>query len=316
MFGNHWWGWWKMKLRFWGVRGSYPVPGSDTVRYGGNTSCVEVRLNDGTLIILDAGSGLRELGKQLMATEFARGKGQATILLTHTHWDHIMGFPHFEPARVAGNRFEIYGRGREGALSLSELFERQQSSEFCDHSLSEFDADIDFQEIVEGDIVAAGSATISCARLNHPNYALGYRITADSKSLVYVTDTSPYSDVLIGDHFIKDVSEVTPEDNSPQKQEMARLHASLLRLLRKADMVVYDTCFEPEGYNSRPHWGHSTPEDAMANCRSVGARRLVLFHHAPENTDSAMDKLKDKYCGNGSSDLETIMSHEGMELAV
>ena len=305
-----------MKVRFWGVRGSYPVPGPDTVRYGGNTSCIEVRLDDGTWIILDAGTGLRPLGRYMVKNGFGTGRGEATILLTHTHWDHIMGMPHFAPAKVAGNKFHVYGKKRVG-MDLREVFESQQAPEYFEHPFSDFAADFTFHDIDEGDIVSAGSATITAARLNHPNYALGYRIVADKASVVYVTDTSPYDKLLIEDTFIRDPHDVMPSEDSPRRQEMARFHAQLLRLMRKADLVIYDTFFEAPGFESRPHWGHSMPQHAIENCRTVGARKLALFHHAPENTDEAMDALERKYCdGTEGSDLEIMMSREGLELAI
>ena len=305
-----------MKIRFWGVRGSYPVPGKDTVRYGGNTSCIEVRLDDGTWIILDAGTGLRQLGYHMMRNGFGDGGGEATFLLTHTHWDHIMGMPHFEPAKVAGNTFHVYGLKRDG-LTLQQVFEGQQTPEYHDQSFSEFPAEFVFHEITEGDLLGVGSATVSTARLNHPNYALGYRIVADGGSVVYITDTSPYDTVLIEDTFIKDPADVSPAEGTPRKQEMARFHAQILRLMRRADLVIFDTFFEQAGYDSRPHWGHSMPVHAIENCKTVGVKRLALFHHAPENTDDDMDDLKQKYCdGTETDELRVIMSHEGLELSI
>ncbi len=305
-----------MKVRFWGVRGSYPVPGPETVRYGGNTSCVEVRFADNTLVILDLGSGARPLGDHLMNTEFGQGRGRATILLTHTHWDHIMGLPFFEPAQVPGNSFDVYGIARPGS-SLQQIFEAQQSVEYFGFPFSDLKADFTFHEVSPGDMLSAGSATITTSRLNHPSYALGYRIVEDQHSLVYVTDTSPFTDVLIEDSFIADPQDAVPEDGSPRRQEMNRYHAHLLRLMRKADVAIYDTFFEPDGYASRPHWGHSTAEAALENAKAVGVKKLAMFHHAPENSDEEMDALGRKYAEAGARDgLEVVVSHEGMELSI
>lgn len=303
-----------MKICFWGVRGSYPVAGPDTVRYGGNTSCIEVRLNDGTLLILDAGSGLVGLGKKLMSTEFGRGQGRATFFLTHTHWDHIMGMPLFAPARVPGNEFTFYALKRDG-MSLESVFTGQQSPEYSDRPFAEFPAEFTFREISEGNILGPGNATITCARLNHPNYALAYRIVADGAALAYVTDTSPYREVLIEDWFIKNPAEAAPPPDGPRRDEMAKLNESVIELMADADLVIYDTFFEPEGYKTRPHWGHSTPDDAIVACRAARAKKLALFHHAPENPDSKMDELGAKYRdvvkGTG---LEVLVSREGLEI--
>ena len=305
-----------MRVRFWGVRGSYPVAGPETVRYGGNTSCVEVRLDDGTLLILDAGSGLRLLGDHLLKGEFGQGKGEATFLITHTHWDHIMGMPFFAPAKIAGNRFTVYGLKRDGP-SLESIFAGQQSPEYFDTPFSEFSAEFTFNEIEEGDILAAGGATITCARLNHPYYALAYRIVADGGAVVYATDTSPFREVLIEDWFIKNPADAAPSPDGPRYEQMTRLQERLLALTADADLVIYDTFFEPEGYKSRPHWGHSTPDDAITTCQAARVKRLVLFHHAPDNSDAAMDQLQEKYRrkveGRG---MELLVAYEGLDLQV
>ncbi len=308
-----------MKARFWGVRGSYPVAGPGTVRYGGNTSCIEVRLDDGTLIILDAGSGLRNLGAELMNEErFSSGDGRATVLITHTHWDHIMGMPYFAPANVAGNQFDIYARKNDySPMPLDEVFRGQQVSDYCDSPFGDFRAEFGFHEILEGDMIGANSASISTARLNHPCYALGYRIVADGCTLTYITDTSPYTDLILGLDFAKTPAEVTPPEGSPRWAEMSRLHDGVLELMRDADLVIYDTFFEPEGFARAPHWGHSTPDHAITDCSDAGAKRLALFHHAPDVTDEQMDGFEEKYrLRGGESKVDVFASREGLEVTV
>jgi len=304
-----------MDIRFWGVRGSYPVAGPNTIRYGGNTSCVEVRLDDGTLIILDAGSGLRALGERMMASEFGEGRGQATFLISHTHWDHIMGLPFFAPAKVAGNEFVVYGRRRDKGPSLERLFSYQQSREHFDTPFEEFAARFTFREIVEGDVLAAGSATITCTLLNHPGYALGYRIAADGAALVYVADTSPFDEVLLEDSFVAGPKDATPEPNSPRRRRLAAMKQRWLALLAGADLVIYDTFFEPASFVVRPHWGHSTPLHATEACVAAGAKRLALFHHAPDNSDKTMDQLQETYRRQAAAcGLEVFAAAEGLEV--
>lgn len=197
------------------------------------------------------------------------------------------------------------------------MLEDQQSTEYFDYPFSDFKADFAFHEISPGDMLSAGNATITTSRLNHPNYALGYRVVEDGTSLVYVTDTSPFTDILIEDYFISDPEEAIPENGSPRRQEMNKYHAHILRLMRRADLVVYDTFFEPEGYESRPHWGHSTPQAALENAKAVGVRKLAMFHHAPENSDEEMDELAAKYARLGEErGVEVIVSKEGMELSI
>jgi phosphoribosyl 1,2-cyclic phosphodiesterase len=305
-----------MDVRFWGVRGSYPVAGPDTVRYGGNTSCVEARLDDGTRIVLDAGTGIRGLGMDMMSNGFADGDGEVAIMLSHTHWDHIMGMPFFEPAKVKGNKIVVHSRKRETCnLSLNDIFVGQQDSDYCDHAFGEMKADFEFVDILEGDMFAIGSATVTCARLNHPCYDLGYRIVADGAVLVYITDTSPFDDLLIEDQYIADPKAAMHSPDSPQGKLMLELHNRLLALMSGADLVIYDTFFEPEGYRTRPHWGHSTPDHAIANCTAAGAKKLALFHHAPENTDDAMDLLARKYADQtDGTELDVFVAVEGHEL--
>ena len=305
-----------MNVRFWGVRGSYPVAGLDTVRYGGNTSCVSIKLDDGSFIVLDAGTGLRNLGDEMMSNGFTDGDGEATILISHTHWDHIMGMPFFRPATVAGNRFIVHARRRESCdLNLHDVFVGQQSSDYFDHAFNEFKAYFEFVEIVEGDFFSTGDATITCARLNHPCYSLGYRIVADGGIVAYVTDTSPFEDILIEDSFIADPKTAMHAPDTPRGKLMLDLRDKVVELISGADLVVYDTFFEPQGYSSRPHWGHSTPDHAIQACRDAGAKKLALFHHAPENTDETMDELRAKYRDQAKgTGLEVVVAIEGQQI--
>jgi len=166
-----------MKVRFWGVRGSIPVPGQATSRYGGNTSCVEVRPKGGAPIIIDAGTGLRRLGKSLMEERFADGKGQASILISHTHWDHIQGLPFFSPLYRAGNQVDIFARQRD--LHLEAVFSAQNRAPYFPVPLSAMEAEMRFHEVIEGAHFNIGRAKVSCTRLNHPWIAIAYRVEVD-----------------------------------------------------------------------------------------------------------------------------------------
>lgn len=282
-----------MKVRFWGVRGSYPVPGPGTVRYGGNTSCVEVRPCDddsGPRIIIDAGTGLRKLGKELMAREFGEGRGAAHLLVSHTHWDHIQGLPFFAPMYQRGNRFQVYARHRDDT-HLRAVFASQSDTPYFPVPFDKVQAEVSFRELVEGAEFEIGPVKVSCTRLNHPWIAMAYRLECEGAVLAYVTDTAPFRDILIEEEFIRQ----PPQPGEPLKpedaQKLAAMRAGVVRLCEGADLVIYDTQFTPEEYLQKPHWGHSTADDAIEIARDAGAKALALFHHAPERSDDAIDAI-------------------------
>ncbi len=178
-----------MKVRFWGVRGSIPVPGQSTSRYGGNTSCVEVRPKNASPIIIDAGTGLRRLGKSLMEEAFGDGKGTTTILISHTHWDHVQGLPFFSPLYREGNQVNIFARQRD--THLEAVFSQQHDMPYFPVPLSAMHADMSFHEVIEGARFEVGKATITCARLNHPWIAMAYRIPRRSPTSCSAASSSP-----------------------------------------------------------------------------------------------------------------------------
>jgi phosphoribosyl 1,2-cyclic phosphodiesterase len=279
-----------MKVRFWGVRGSFPVPGPLTNRYGGNTSCVEVRVDGGPRIIIDAGTGLRRLGKEMMAGDFGAGEGAAHLLVSHTHWDHIQGLPFFAPLYTRGNRFHVYARQRDDT-HLRAVFASQSDTPYFAVPFDQVQAEVNFRELVEGARFEIGPVKVRCTRLNHPWIAMAYRLDYDGASLAYVTDTAPFRDILIEQEFIRQ----PPRPGDPLKPEdAAKLEAmrdGVLRLCEGADLVIYDTQFTPEEYAQKPHWGHSCPDDAIEIAAAAGAKTLALFHHAPERSDDAIDAI-------------------------
>lgn len=300
-----------MKVKFWGVRGSYPVPGVTTNLYGGNTSCIEVRFDDHTAMILDAGTGIRPLGNALMQNGFSKGQGSANILITHTHWDHIQGFPFFKPAFVEGNRFTVYAR-RNNQQRLKTILEYQNNSEYFPVPFSAMKASFDFVEIEADETYRIGPAIVKTIRLNHPNIALGYRIEADGKVFAYITDTSPFESILIGEHFIpKPPDKISDEDQAALNE----LQRKLLTVIENADLMVYDTFFRLEEYQRSPHWGHSTPEHGLDLCREAGVKAMALFHHAPSNSDEVMGLMDTYYQKLAKPDrVEVFAAREGKEI--
>jgi phosphoribosyl 1,2-cyclic phosphodiesterase len=304
-----------MKIRFWGVRGSYPVPGPDTNRYGGNTSCVAVRAGDeGPYIIIDAGTGIRKLGKEMMQAEFAGGKGVAHLLVSHTHWDHIQGLPFFAPVYQKGNKFFVYARQRDDT-HLRAVFASQTDSPYFPVPFENVQADVAFRELVEGARFEIGPVKVSCTRLNHPWIAIAYRLDFEGRSVCYVTDTAPFKDILIEQEYIRQ----PPKPGDPLKPEdaakLAAMRDGVVRLCEGADLVIYDTQFTPEEYRARPHWGHSCPEDAIEIARAAGAKGVVLFHHDPTRTDDQIDALLAHH-RKTTTDLQLLAAAEGMEITL
>jgi phosphoribosyl 1,2-cyclic phosphodiesterase len=324
-----------MKVRFWGVRGSIPVPGRSTSRYGGNTSCVEVRPKASPPIIIDAGTGLRRLGKALMEDAFGDGRGSASILISHTHWDHVQGLPFFSPLYRAGNQIQIFARHRD--THLEAVFSQQHGTPYFPVPLSAMQADMAFHALSEGAELTIGRAKITSTRLNHPWIALAYRIEVDGAIVVYCSDTAPCTDLLLGQEFITRPPALDAPLPAAVAAELARLRAGVVALARDADLLIYDTQFttrppaldEPlapdvaaelkrlragvvalaadadlliydtqftyDEYRLRPHWGHSHPDDAIAVARDAKVKRLCLYHHAPLRSDDDNDAILARY---------------------
>ncbi|HEY5935483.1 MAG TPA: MBL fold metallo-hydrolase [Kofleriaceae bacterium] len=306
-----------MKVRFWGVRGSIPVPGRSTSRYGGNTSCVEVRPKGAAPIIIDAGTGLRRLGKSLMEEAFGDGKGKTSILISHTHWDHVQGLPFFAPAHRAGNQLHIFARQRD--THLEAVFSQQHDSPYFPVPLQAMQAEMHFHELIEGARFDVGRAKVTCTRLNHPWVAIAYRIDVDGAAVVYCADTAPFTDILFGREFMVTppaLDEPLPKD---VQEELARMRAGVVALAKNADLLIYDTQFTYDEYKLRPHWGHSHPDDAIQIARDANVKALCMYHHAPMRSDDANDVILAKYrdvvqqCGDR---FELHMAYEGLELAL
>ncbi|MBF2098418.1 MAG: MBL fold metallo-hydrolase [Gloeomargaritaceae cyanobacterium C42_A2020_066] len=270
-------------VRFWGVRGSIPVPGPHTVRYGGNTPCVEIQVA-GQRLIIDGGTGLRVLGKALLAEMPV----SAHLFFSHTHWDHIQGFPFFTPAYVAGNEFRVYGPlPSHGATIKQRLSEQMQDPNFP-VPLQIMRSTLSFHELTAGEVLQMGEVTVETGSLNHPNYALGYRVSWQGESIVYASDTEHYPD---------------------------RLDGSLVHLARNASILIYDANYTEAEYHHptspRRGWGHSTWEAGLSLAKAAGVRQVVMFHHDANHDDDDLDQIEQavkKACANA------LLAREGMVL--
>jgi len=252
-----------MWIKFWGVRGSTPTPQSENLRYGGNTPCVEVRSHQGTLLILDCGTGLRMLGKALVK-EFAGQPIRGHILISHFHWDHIQGWPFFVPLYQKINRFHVRSfRLPQAPLELT--LGRQMSNPYFPVDMNEMAAEIQFTEVGEGEFQIE-DFNIQARLVNHPQGCLSFRIENNGKVIVYATDNEPGSSE--GDRAVRD-------------------------LARGADVLIYDSQYTcPQLENERKGWGHSSWEEGVRVAEQSGVKQLILFHHDPDRDDQAIDQFQ------------------------
>jgi phosphoribosyl 1,2-cyclic phosphodiesterase len=284
-----------------------------TNRYGGNTSCVEVRVpGGGPRIVIDAGTGLRKLGKELAAGDFGEGKGTVHLLISHTHWDHIQGLPFFSPLYQKGNRVYVYARQRDDT-HLRAVFQSQTEDPYFPVPFDSVQADVALRELVEGARFEIGPVKVACTRLNHPWIAMAYRLDCGGRSVAYVTDTAPFRDILFEHEFIQS----PPAPGAPMRKEdaqkLAVMREGVIRLCEGADLVIYDTHFTPDEYEKFPHWGHSTPAHALEIAQAAGARTLALFHHAPARTDDELDRILAETQGVAGK-VDVIAASEGLEV--
>jgi phosphoribosyl 1,2-cyclic phosphodiesterase len=300
-----------MEITFWGVRGSYPVPGPNTVRYGGQTSCVEVKDAAGRSLIVDAGTGLRELGRKL-ARDTTRTSRDFHILLSHVHWDHIQGLPFFEPAYLEGTAIAIYTL-RTATDEIHHVVSGITRHEFFPMPLESVPADFAFHEVVPKKALKINEFDVLPIALNHPFGAVGYRIEGDGTSVAYISDTAPFTRVLHKQHFLEGPEELTDADRAT----LAQLEADLLAAIDGCDTIIYDTHFLPAEYEKFPHYGHSTPDYALDICVAAKVRCLVLYHHAPSHSDILMDQIADQYHDRGAEvGVEVVTSYERMTLRI
>jgi CheY-like chemotaxis protein len=294
-----------VRVRFWGTRGSIATPGPGTVRFGGNTSCVEVTTDGGACFILDCGTGARELGAALMAR--TPGPIAATILLSHTHWDHIQGFPFFVPLFDAGNRITVCGP--EGsAHSLREVLSGQMEFTYFPVDIGQLPATISFRELGEGTHEMNGVRIIA-QYLHHPAMTLGYRIEADDAVLVYLCDHEPFSETFSHDNRAHFGAEYIAHEGD-------RRHA---RFMAGAGLVIHDAQYTPEEYPSKKNWGHSTYEYAVDVAAAAGVRALALTHHDPAHDDAFIAEVEERaraYAKQFGYAIQVCCAYEGLDLVV
>jgi phosphoribosyl 1,2-cyclic phosphodiesterase len=274
----------KTRVIFWGVRGSIPTPGPGTVRYGGNTSCVEVRA-EGEIIVLDAGSGIRLLGESLQH-EFGSDPIRLAILISHTHWDHIQGLPFFLPAYSGKNQLRVFGY--DGTRTrLGEILAGQMETPFFPVTMAELPGKIKIEELKDNDF-KIGKLQVRSKFLNHPGVCAGYRINTPAGSVVYMPDNEPFEqlDVQLRN---RGIGNTARKFRSPAEER-----AELIEFLRGADLLILDAQYTDEEYQRHIGWGHGSISSVVSLAADADAKRLMLFHHDPNHDDEMVDKIVDK----------------------
>jgi phosphoribosyl 1,2-cyclic phosphodiesterase len=294
------------RLKFWGTRGSIPVPSPETLRYGGNTTCVELRA-DGEIIVLDAGSGIRPLGVAL-DSEFQARPMKLSLLITHAHWDHIQGFPFFKPTYDSKNEIRIFGFDGAGA-TFREIMTEPMRSPFFPITMRELSARMDINKLNEMKF-SLGKLDIHAVFVNHPGVCAGYRIFTSGASVAFLPDHEPYEFFL---HSTRG-KQLSPEQ---AKEIAAEQHAALVQFLRGSDVLILDSQYTDQEYKKHIGWGHGSISSAVALALEAEVQTLLLFHHDPGHDDAMVDAMVEsarELATKSGSHLEVAGAQQGSEI--
>jgi len=295
-----------MKIKFWGVRGSIPTPGQHTIRYGGNTACVEVRNNNNDILIIDAGTGIRPLGLALMGE--AKGKPlDMMICLSHIHWDHIQGLPFFVPVYIPTSTIELVA-AQGTKRDLREVMNIQMDHDFFPLAFDGLPAKVTYRQVMEEDFTYKGF-NISTILLNHGGLGsvLGFKVTSDGETFVYASDHEGY------EIFFSTATTRT-------KKLVDNMESKYRKFLSGASLVIHDAQYDNDEYIKKKGWGHSSFDYAVNTAMGAGIRRVCFFHYDPLYSDDRIDKIiaekKQEIIDNGITDFEVIAPSEGMEIKI
>lgn len=270
-----------MKIKFWGVRGSIPVPGPKTARYGGNTTCIEIRTDDNELIILDAGTGIFQLAQSLLGEMPVT----ANVFLTHSHWDHIQGLPFFTPIFIPGNRLRIHGAyDVVSGRGVEQVMDVQLQYSFFPIREAEMKATIEYFKVSPGQTVQLNSATVTAVLLNHPVINFGYRIDSNGKSVFFTGDHEPHYNIY------------DPADESFEEYQVLirEQEQAILEVLRGVDVLIADTSYTAQEYPAKKGWGHGSFDSSINLAKQAGAKILYCTHHEPTRSDDALEQEFEK----------------------
>ncbi len=288
-----------MKVKFWGVRGSIPVPGKNTVKYGGNTPCISVGNNSNELIIFDAGTGIFNLGNEIINE---KKYNSLHIFLTHFHWDHIQGFPFFAPFFSSEFQIKIYYNSVEGLTAAKAIDEQMKSGFFPVKREEVFKANIEFVDISSVDEVNIDIFKIRKIHTHHSEGTYSYRVDEDEKSLVYMTDNEIFC---------------KREELHPNLESICELNADLINFTNNADILIHDTQYFEEHFSEKVGWGHSNNSAVVYFAHKANVKKLFLFHYDPGFNDKRVEELLTESVGIAKNELnsktEILLSREGVE---
>jgi len=304
-----------IQVKFWGVRGSIPCPGPHTMKYGGNTACIELRFPEvNRHIIIDAGSGIRELANYMLANDLPKGPISTEIYLSHTHWDHIMGFPFFVPAYISGTRLKVFGPVTYEDESLEAVVGGQMKYRYFPVNMGELAGDIVYQRLKEEPLLDLGDGiTLSTTIINHSITTLGYRFSFRGAVFCTAYDTEPFRNLFVTDPDHPAYDKLMAQEG----EEAARQQNQMLEnFFKEADLLVHDGQYtRPEYEDGKIGWGHSSTEDAIAAAKRAGVKQLALFHHDPDRSDEQLDQMTRTYCAaEHCGSMRAFFAREGQEI--
>jgi len=296
-----------MQIKFWGVRGSIPSPGPDTSQFGGNTPCVEVRNEGEPLIILDAGTGIRKLGMDILRDPSVT---EIHLFFSHTHWDHIQGLPFFAPLFIPKYKIKLYGPVHY-SKNLEQILSLQMEYTYFPVRVAELAADLSFHDITEQEIHVGNGIAVKTKYVNHPVVCLSYKITCEGRSFIYLTDHEPYRNLFSeGDN-------INSEEGRLVAQEQSE---ALIDFIERTDLLCIDAQYTPAEYKTKVGWGHSSVDDSYQLAREGGVREVVLFHHDPDRTDAELyqilQELQDRSWSPTSGAIPVRLARERLIITV
>lgn len=292
-------------VKFWGVRGSIPCPGPKTAKYGGNTSCIQVKTDHDYQIIIDSGSGIRNLAADLLADPQISKPLKIHLFITHTHWDHIMGFPFFTPIFIPNSEIYIYGPVTFENEPLEKIIGGQLTYKYFPVRIDELRSNIKYIQLKEGNMELPGGVKISFKFLNHPVACLGYRIEYDNKVFCTCYDHEPFLNLFKGDPLNEDEGQLAADESNERVSEF----------FSDADLLVHDCHYTTAEYKKFVGWGHSTYKYAIDQSLKRNVKKLALFHHAPERSDKQLDTVKKVFRAKyKDSPIDIFPAYEKLEV--